>query len=128
MTVKCQSSNEYGCFLLCLYSASALAWIQIHSVSNYSFDDDDELLQSCPLDQIHATVLTMHTCISDAKTWIIQNKLTQNDGKTEAVLIKSNRILFFSLFFSFSFSDALRTSLRVDIADIPIHSRHVHTA
>ena len=52
----------------------------------------------------------MQTCIFYVKTWMAQNKLKLNDGKTEALLIKSNRT---------SFANAQHASLRVDSADIP---------
>ena len=92
-----------------LYCAPLSSLIETHSVSDQSFADDTQLLHSFPTDQIHATVLTMHTCISDVKTWMTQNKLKSNDDKTEALLIKSN---------STTVPNAQPTFLRVGSADI----------
>ena len=79
-----------GRILFIFYSAPLSSLNENHSVSNESFADDIQLLHSCPPDQIHATVLTMQTCISDVKTWMTQNMLKLNDDETEALLIKSN--------------------------------------
>ena len=57
-----------GPILFFLYSVPLYYLIQMHSVSNQSFADDTQLLHSCPHGQIHATVLTMQTYISDVKT------------------------------------------------------------
>ena len=97
-----------GPILFVLYSAPLSSLIETHSVSNQSFAGDTQLLHCCPPDQIHATGLTMQTCISDVKSWMTQNKL--NDDKTEAVLIKSNRS---------TFPNAQLTLLRVGSANIP---------
>ena len=52
----------------------------------------------------------MQTCISDVKIWMTQNKLTLNDDKAEAFLIKSDRT---------TFPNTQPTSLRLDSADSP---------
>ena len=98
-----------GHILFILYSALLSYLTETYSVSNQSFADDTQPLHSCSPDQIHATVLTMHTCISDVKTWMTQNKLKSNDDKTEALLIKSN---------STTVPNAQPTFLRVGSADI----------
>ena len=97
-----------GHILFILYSALLSYLTETYSVSNQSFADDTQPLHSCSPDQIHATVLTMHTCISDVKTWMTQNKLKSND-KTEDLLIKSN---------STTVPNAQPTFLRVGSADI----------
>ena len=57
-----------GPIIFILYSAPLSSLIETHTVSNQSFAEDTQLLHSCHPDQIHATVLTMQTCISDVKT------------------------------------------------------------
>ena len=98
-----------GPILFIVYSAPLSSLTETHSVSSQPFADDTQLLLSCPPDQIHATVLTMQSYISDMKTWMTQNKLKLNDNKTEDLLIKSNRT---------TFPDAQPTSLRVCSTDI----------
>ena len=93
-----------------LLTAPLCSLTEIHPVSNQSFADDTQLLQSCPPDQIYAIALTMQTCISDVKTWMTQYKLKLNDDKTEALVMKLNRTIF---------PDAQPTSLRAGTADIP---------
>ena len=51
----------------------------------------------------------MQTCISDGKTWLMQNKLKLNNDKTEALLVKSQKTIF---------PDAQPTSLHVGTAAI----------
>ena len=86
-------------------------WLKlIMSPCNQSFADDTQLHQFWPYDQIHATILTMQTFISDVETWMTQNKLKLYDDKTEALLMKSNRTIFHY---------TQPTSLRADTADVP---------
>ena len=66
-----------GPILFILYSAPLCSLTEIHSVSKQSFPDDTQLLQSCPADQVHTTVLIMQTCISEVKTWITKQAETE---------------------------------------------------
>ena len=43
-------------------------WLKLILFSTSQFACDTQLLHSCPPDQIHASVLTMQTCISDLQT------------------------------------------------------------
>ena len=54
-----QQDSALGPIPFILTSAHPCSLIEDHSVSNQSFADDTQLLQSCPPDQIHATVLIM---------------------------------------------------------------------
>ena len=82
-----------GPVLFILYTKPLSSLIDSHSVSNQSFADDTQIHDSCPPDQIHATVQTMQNCIADVKSWMIQSKLKLNDDKTEALSIKSRKPL-----------------------------------
>ena len=57
--------------------------------------DNTQLFQYWHPDQIHATLLTTLTCISDVKTWTARNKLKLNEPETEVVPTKSNRTTIF---------------------------------
>ena len=64
--------------------------------SSQSFAEDTELLQLCLPDQIHTTVLTMQTCISDIRSaWHKTNWMM-----TRSVLSSGNRIEPFFLMLS----------------------------
>ena len=89
-----------GPILFILYSALLSSLFETHSVSNQSSADDTQLLHSCPPDQVHATVLTMQTRISDVKTWMTQNKLKLNDDKTGLSLHSQIEPLFLTLWVS----------------------------
>ena len=80
-----------GPILFILYTNPLTTLIRRHSISNQSFSDDTQLLDSCRPDQIDTSVQGMQDCISDVKTWMTSNKLKLNDDKTECLLIVSNR-------------------------------------
>ena len=102
--------SVFSRILFILYSGPLCSLTETQSVPSQSFADDTQLLQSCPLGQIHATVLTMQPFISDVTTWMTQNKLKVNDDMTQVVLIKYIEPLFPTL--------SPRTCLRAGTADI----------
>jgi hypothetical protein len=102
-----------GPILFIMYTKPISALIQTHSVSGQSFADDTQLQDSCASDQIHATIQTMQSCISDVKSWMTNNKLKLNDDKTEALLIKKKNA---------SLTCAIPTSIQVGAAHISFSS------
>ena len=89
-------------FILCTKPLSDL--IERHSISNQSFADDTQLLDSCPPDHLDTTVLRMQNCISEVNSWMDCSKLKLNDDKTESFLTKWDRIML---------PDSAPTSIRV---------------
>ena len=109
-----------GCFLWCPTGLSSWSY-PLHSLlcTSLLFDWNSfclqlvfswwhTVLQSYPPDQLHATILTMPACISDAKTWMTRNKLKLNNDRTQAFLVMSNRTIL---------PGAQSTFLRVGTAD-----------
>ena len=81
-----------GPVLFVLYTQPLDGIFSKHSVSKQSFADDTQMKNSCLPSEISPTVLKLEACITDVKSWMTTNKLQLNDGKTEALLMKSKKI------------------------------------
>ena len=101
-----------GPVLFIMYTKPLINLIQTHSVSSQSFADDTQLYDSTPPTETHAAIQTFQTCISDIKSWMVENKLKLNDDKTEALLIAKR---------SAGVADS-PTSIRVGDADVHFSS------
>ena len=58
--------------------------IDSHSITHHSLADDIQLQISAPPYRISELLHSMHSCISDVKSWATANMLTLNDNKTDA--------------------------------------------
>ena len=65
--------------------------IASHSVQGNSYADDTQLQKSSEYGQARELVSDIEACIQDVKSWMTCNKLKLNDGKTEALIISSQR-------------------------------------
>ena len=74
-------------FILCTKPLSD--WIQCHSIESQSFADDTQLQISVPPLNIQSAISSLETCLSDIQTWMLENKLTPNNDKTETLLLRS---------------------------------------
>ena len=54
--------------------------------------DDSQLHRYSQPSDIYKTVLSIQECVSDAKDWIVDNKLQLNEDKTEALLFNSSKL------------------------------------
>ena len=57
--------------------------ISHHSVSHHVFADDTELYKSDSPSEVFTLALTIESCVSDVKVWVVQNKLQLNDDKRQ---------------------------------------------
>jgi hypothetical protein len=107
-----------GPILFTLYTKPLTSLIRSHSISSQSFADDTQLYDSCPSDQIHSTVQTIQTCITDVKQWMTNNKLKLNEDKTEALLLRKKTA---------NYPGVLPSSIQVCSADISFshHARNL---
>ena len=78
-----------GPILFILYTQPLSDVISHHSVSHHMFADDTELYKSDSPFEAFTLSRTIEACISDAKIWVVQNKLRLNDDKTDILLIGS---------------------------------------
>ena len=72
--------------------------------------DDTELYKSDSPSEAFTLSRTIESCVSNAKVWVVQNKLQSNDDKTEILLTGSASGI------------DLPSSLCVDQSDIPFAS------
>ena len=79
-----------GPILFVLYTEPLGDIFDHHSVCHHLFADDTQMLNSSSLDQLDTTISAMKECVSDVKSWMTY-RLQLNDGKTEAMLVKSKR-------------------------------------
>ncbi|KAK7108618.1 hypothetical protein V1264_016319 [Littorina saxatilis] len=83
-----------GPILFIMYTKPLSTLIQNHSVLNQSFADDTQLYKPSPPAETHSAIQTIQTCITDVKSWMIDNKLKLNDDKTEVLLCKKKNTTF----------------------------------
>ena len=109
LTFGVPQGSVLGPVLFTMYTEPLSTLIQSHSVSSQSFADDTQLYDSTSPDKAVTVISTIETCITDVKTWMVQNKLKLNDEKTEALLFKKKTT---------SFPADQPSSLRVGDSDI----------
>ena len=83
-----------GPIAFCIYTIPLGAILRHYKIQYYIYADDTQLYFSFDLDSHDEVLTTISTCISDIRTWMIQNKLKINDDKTEFLLITSSRANF----------------------------------
>ena len=71
-------------FVLCTTPLSDI--IANQSVNHQLFADDTQLQKSAPLSEVTNLTKELNACTDDIKTWMTENQLKLNDGKTEALL------------------------------------------
>ena len=81
-----------GPVLYVLYTSPLSAIILNHSVIPHSYADDSQLQKSSPPNEIPELIESMQLCVDDVRSWMTQNKLKLNDGKTEAMIISSSKM------------------------------------
>ena len=79
-----------GPILFILYTKPLFDLIQCQSIESQSFADDTQLQASVPPSNIQSAISSLETCLSDIQTWMLENKLKLNNGKTEALLLRSS--------------------------------------
>ena len=80
-----------GPILFTMYIKPLSAIIDSHSIIHHSFADDLQIQMSAPPDRISELLHSMHSCISDVKSWASANMPKLNDEKTELMLVTSKR-------------------------------------
>ena len=76
-----------GPIAFCIYTIPLGAILRHYKIQYHIYADDTQLYCSFDLDTSDEVLATISACISDIRTWMIQNKLKINDDKTEFLLI-----------------------------------------
>jgi hypothetical protein len=80
-----------GPVLFLLYVQPLSGIIASRDVSHHAYSDDTQLYKSGSISQVEEICSSVSRCISDVRSWMTENKLKLNEGKTEAMLITSPR-------------------------------------
>ena len=78
--------------LFVLYTTPLSNVIERHSIYHHSFADDTQLRKSAPPHRVSKLVQSMQECSYDIKLWMSSNELKLNDGKTETIIVSSQRM------------------------------------
>ena len=102
--LACGAPQGYvlGPIAFCIYTIPLGVILRHYKIQYHIYADDTQLYFSFDLDSHDEVLTTISTCISDIRTWMIQNKLKINDDKTEFLLITSSRANFTEIFISIS--------------------------
>ena len=80
-----------GPVLFIMYTKPLSDLIAKHPVNHQSFADDTQLNTSFDSCNIDSAIEIIQHCTNDIQSWMVQNKLQLNEGKTEAVLVATSR-------------------------------------
>lgn len=87
LTFGVPQGSVLGPVLFIMYTKPISAVIHEHSISHESFADDTQLNTSGSVSDLPDIIKSTQKCISDLKSWMIDNKLQLNDEKTEILLV-----------------------------------------
>ena len=82
-----------GPILFVLYTQPLSGIVQQHSLSHYSFSDNNQLYKSGHFLQQQNIIQSTQCCISDLKDWMTDNQLQLNEDKTDVILISAGKAL-----------------------------------
>ena len=92
--LKCgvPQGSVLGPILFCIYTTPVGDIIRQHGVSFHQYADDTQLYVAFdPTSQhsVETADVTMESCISHLRSWMVQNMLKFNDNKTEVIVVRS---------------------------------------
>ena len=79
-----------GPVLFIMYTKPLSDLIAKHPVKHQSFADDTQLNTSFDSCNIDSAIEIIQHCTNDIQSWMVQNKLQLNEGKTEALLVSTS--------------------------------------
>ena len=78
-----------GPIIFCTYTLPVGAILRKHGLQYHIYADDTQVYCTTDLENTEEALKRVSQCISDIRTWMIQNKLKINDDKTEFLFIRS---------------------------------------
>ena len=80
-----------GPLIFTLYTLPICAILDHHKVDYHMYADDTQIYCSFDDSSVNDVLKRLMSCISDIRSWMIQNKLKINDDKTEFLILSSPR-------------------------------------
>ena len=77
-----------------IYTIPLDAIMRHYNIERHIYADDTQLYLTIDIDSPYEALHTIHNCISDIQSWMIDNKLKSNDDKTEFFIITSPKAKF----------------------------------
>ena len=85
-----------GPLVFCIYTLPLGAILRHHKLSYHIYADNTQVYSSVDLSNPHEELRRVVKCVADIRTWMVQNKLKINDGRTEFLILHSSHKNFTS--------------------------------
>ena len=81
-----------GAYKLCWFLLPIIAILKYHKIGYHVYADDTQLYISFKCKQPLEAISNVNSCLSDFRRWMITNKLTINDSKTEFIVFSFSHL------------------------------------